>query len=65
MKKEVQDKIDAIIAMAKASNLKSTSRSKSSLTTQDSLSKAIRNKEDADKFLKELEIVIKYGQEKE
>jgi hypothetical protein len=64
VKKEVQDKIDAIIAQAKASGLESSkSKSKSSINSQDSLAKALTNKKDADKFLNELEVLIKFAQD--
>ena len=65
MKKEVQDKIDAIIKQAQTTGSDYYAKyGKSTSTTQDSLSKVIRNKKEADEFLTQLEALIKYAQEK-
>jgi hypothetical protein len=58
VKKEIQDKIDAIKKQAQASKPSSTQTKKLS-GEGDSLSKAITNKKDADMFLAELELAIK------
>jgi hypothetical protein len=65
VKKTIQDKIDDIKKRAEASNEDySINKKKSSISVQDSLSKAITNKKDADLFLAELEAAIKIAQEK-
>lgn len=64
MKKEVQDKIDAIKKMAQASKPSSTKTRKLS-GDGDSLSNAITNKKDADMFLAELELAIKMAHEQQ
>jgi len=64
MKKSIEDKINELIAKAKASNIPST-RSGRVSGEQDSLSKAITNKKDADMFLAELELAIKMAHEQQ
>jgi hypothetical protein len=64
VKKEIQDKIDAIKKQAKAS--KPNSRPTRRLSgEQDSLSKAITNKVDAAIFLAELDTLIKLANEEQ
>lgn len=65
MKESIQHKLDQMEKLAQASkgSLSSTEK-KSSVQVQDSLSKAIRTKEEADRFLAELEWVIKQAQAK-
>jgi len=66
VKKSIQDKIDALIKQAKASNLPNSSmENKNSIAVNDSLVKAIRNKKDADIFLAELELAIKMAHEQQ
>jgi hypothetical protein len=66
VKKVIQDKLDDIKKLAKASSEDHTlNEKKSSITVQDSLSKAIRNKKDAAIFLAELEAAFKMAQEEQ
>jgi hypothetical protein len=58
MKKEVQEKIDAIKKQAQASKPSSTRTTRLS-GEEDSLSKLITNQREADIFLAELEAAIK------
>jgi len=63
VKKSIQDKINDIKKLAQASSADYPIKEKKSSTrAQDSLSKAIRNKKDADIFLAELEAAIKMAQ---
>jgi hypothetical protein len=65
VKKEIQDKIDAIKKLAQASSAGYTVKEKKNpINVQDSLVKAIRNQKEADIFLEELEAVIKKAQKK-
>ena len=65
MKESIQHKLDNIKKLAQASKGSfSSTEKKSSVQVQDSLSKAIRTKEAADRFLAELEFVIKQAQGK-
>lgn len=63
MKKSIQDKINDVKKLAQASSVDyPIKEKKSAVHAQDSLSKAITNKKDADLFLAELEAVIKMAQ---
>lgn len=64
MKKEIQDKIDAIKKMARNSPLgMSKEGNRNAINVNDSLVKTIRNKKDAAIFMAELEAAIKMAQE--
>jgi hypothetical protein len=66
VKKEIQDKIDAIKKQAKASKMSSSGTTTRRLSgEEDSLSKAITNKVDAAIFLAELDTLIKLANEEQ
>jgi len=65
VEKKIQNKIDDLIRMARASRPAYTAREeKTTVTGQDSLSKIITTKEEANIFLAELEAVIKMAKGK-
>lgn len=58
MNEKVQNKINEIMEMAKLSSKKTRTTNTNSPRTQDSLTKAIRNQQEASVFLAELNAVI-------
>jgi hypothetical protein len=65
MKESIQHKLDEMERLAQASKGRfSLTEKKSSVQVQDSLAKAIKTKEEADRFLAELDFVIKQAQRK-
>lgn len=65
MKESIQHKLDNIKKLAQASKGSfSYTEKKSSVQVQDSLAKAIKTKEEADRFLAELDFVSKQAQGK-
>lgn len=64
MNEKVQDKINEIMEMAKLSSTKSGTTTTNSPHTQNNLSKAIRNQQEASVFLAELNAVISMSKSK-
>jgi len=64
MKESIQQKLDNMKKLAQASKGRYIPTQRSSIQVNDSLSKAIKTKEEADRFLAELEWVIKQAQAK-
>ena len=64
MKESIQHKLDEMEKLAQASKGSYIPTQRSSIQVNDSLSKAIKTKEEADRFLAELDWVIKQAQAK-